>query len=99
MVVRKLSEKSTKAEILAAYEEMSKEKTILKSQLDKLAKETSVVQAKPISEPKLAMNQSATVQQRMNSIIDNLGKIQLGVGSAVSELSEQLTTEASKLQE
>ncbi|MBD2306274.1 hypothetical protein H6G17_12205 [Chroococcidiopsis sp. FACHB-1243] len=99
MVVRKLSEKSTKAEILAAYEEMSKEKTILKSQLDKLAKETLVVQAKPISEPKLAMNQSATVQQRMNSIIDNLGKIQLGVGSAVSELSEQLTTEASKLQE
>ncbi|NHC36456.1 hypothetical protein [Scytonema millei] len=99
MVARKLSEKSTKAEILAAYEEMSKEKTILKSQFDKLAKETLVVQAKPVSEPKLAMNQSATVQQRMNSIIDNLGKIQLGVGSAVSELSEQLTTEAAKLQE
>ena len=45
------------------------------------------------------MNQSSTVQQKMNSIIDNLGKIQLGVGSAVSELSEHFTTEATKLQE
>ena len=99
LVAKKLNEKNTKAEILAAYDELSKENTVLKSQLDKLAKETPVVQAKITAEPKLAMSQPSTVQQRMNFIIDNLGKIQLGVGSAISELSEQLTTEATKLQE
>lgn len=42
------------------------------------------------------MNESQTLQQKMNYIIERLGKIQLGFGRAVSELSEQLTTEASK---
>lgn len=99
MVARKPSAKSTKVEILAAYDELVKEKIALKSQLDKLAKEAAIpVKEKSTPEPKPDMNQSSTVQ-KMNFVIDSLGKIQLGVGSAVSELSEQLTTEASKLQE
>lgn len=99
MVTKKPSAKSTKAEILAAYDELTKE-TAIKSQLDQLAKEKpSPVKEKQIigGEPK--MNSSLSVQQKMNSTIENLAKIQLGFGSAVSELSEQLTREASKLQE
>jgi hypothetical protein len=45
------------------------------------------------------MNKSQSVQQKMNTTLESLAQIQLGIGSAVSELSEQLTTEASKLQE
>jgi uncharacterized coiled-coil protein SlyX len=45
------------------------------------------------------MNQPSTVQQKMNYTIESLAKIQLGFGSAANELSEQLTTQASKLAE
>ena len=99
MVAKKPSAKSTKTEILTAYDELTKEKAALKSQLDRIAKE----QPFPVKEKEIVvvpnMNKSQMLQQKMNYTIENLGKIQLGFGSAVSELSEQLTTEASKLQE
>ncbi|HCF28314.1 MAG TPA: hypothetical protein DEV81_14185, partial [Cyanobacteria bacterium UBA11049] len=99
MVTKKPSAKSTKAEILTAYDELTKEKAALKSQLDRIAKE----QPSPVEEKQIVvepnMNKSQILQQKMNYTIESLGKIQLGFGSAVSELSEQLTTEASKLQE
>ena len=98
MVAKKPSAKSTKTEILTAYDELTKEKAALKSQLDRIAKE----QPFPVKEKEIVvvpnMNKSQMLQQKMNYTIENLGKIQLGFGSAVSELSEQLTTEASKLQ-
>jgi hypothetical protein len=101
MPAKKPTEKSTKVEILQAYEELVKEKSTLKSQLDQALKSSSstVVKEKPLSEPKIVMNQAASIQQKMNSTIENLVKIQLGFGSAASELSEQLTTKASKLAE
>lgn len=43
--------------------------------------------------------QSQVARERMKQTIEGLAKLQLGFGGAVSELSEQLTSEASKLQE
>jgi hypothetical protein len=103
VVVRKPNEKNTKVEILQAYEELAKEKVALKSQVDQLAKANNSVTQQPeqpkIVEPKIAMNQPKTVQQKMNNTIESLVKIQMGFGSAASELSEQLTTQASTLAE
>ncbi len=100
MVVKKLNEKNTKAQIIEAYEELAREKLALNSQLDQLRKENiSETKDKPKIEKEIAMNQPSTVQQKMNSAIADLEKIQLGFGSAASELSEQLSTKASELAE
>ncbi len=114
MTIKKPSAKSTKAEILEAYEELSKEKASIKSQLDQAIKEkkTTPVVKEQIKEQvkesvkietkiedKSVMNQSQSAQQKINVTIESLAKIQLGFGSAVSELSEQLSTKASQLEE
>ncbi len=101
--MKKPTEKNTKVEILQAYEELVKEKAALKSQFEQAVKSnnsTSSVATKKIElEPKITMNSSASIQQRMNYTIESLTKIQLGFGSAANELSEQLITKASKLAE
>ncbi|MBR8834626.1 MAG: hypothetical protein DSM106950_11450 [Stigonema ocellatum SAG 48.90 = DSM 106950] len=100
MVAKKLNEKNTKAEIIQAYEEVAKEKAALKSQLEQQMKENnSGTKDQPKVEQKTAMNQHSSVQQKMNYTITSLETIQLGFGSAASELSEQLSTQASKLAE
>ncbi|MDZ7956293.1 MAG: hypothetical protein RMY34_00025 [Aulosira sp. DedQUE10] len=100
MVAKKPTDKNTKAEILQAYEELAKETAAVKSQLTQTLKENqSVPKEKPKLEPIPAMNAPSTVQQKMNYTIESLAKIQLGFGSAANELSEQLTTQASKLAE
>lgn len=100
MVVKKPTDKNTKVEILQAYEELTKEKAALKSELDQVAKENqSGTKEQPKLEQKTAINQLFTVQQKMNNTIESLAKIQLGFGSAANELSEQLTIKASKLEE
>jgi hypothetical protein len=97
MATRKPSDKNTKVEILQAYDELAKDKAALKSQLDQLQNGSQFTQEKPNLEPTTAMNQSSTIQQKMNFTIESLANIQLGFGSAASELSEQLTNQASKL--
>jgi uncharacterized coiled-coil protein SlyX len=100
VVAKKPTDKSTKAEILQAYEELAKETASVKTQLNQVLKENqSVTKDKPKLEPKTAMTQPSTIQQKMNYTIESLAKIQLGFGSAANELSEQLTTQASKLAE
>lgn len=102
MVVKKPSAKSTKAEILEAFDELASEKAELKSQIDKLTKNPqSQVIKEQIVLPlvKEVMNPSQAVQQKMNYTIESLVKVQMGFGTAVSELSEQLTTKASNLEE
>ncbi|OUL23475.1 hypothetical protein BV378_21250 [Nostoc sp. RF31YmG] len=100
MVVKKPTDKSTKAEILQAYEELAKETAAVKTQLNQALKESqAVAKEKPKLEIKTTMNPQSTVQQKMNYTIESLAKIQLGFGSAANELSEQLTTQASKLAE
>lgn len=103
MVVKKPSAKSTKAEILEAFDELAKERAEIKSQFDKLANSSSQVsvvkEPSALPQKKEAMNQSQSVQQKMNYTIESLAKVQMGFGTAVSELSEQLTTKASSLEE
>jgi uncharacterized coiled-coil protein SlyX len=100
VVVKKPTDKNTKVEILQAYEELAKEKAALKSELEKVAKENqSGTKEEPKLEQKIVMNQLSSVQQKMNNTIESLAKIQLGFGSAANELSEQLTTKASQLEE
>ncbi|MCW5317008.1 hypothetical protein GTQ43_25270 [Nostoc sp. KVJ3] len=100
MVVKKPTDKNTKVEILQAYEELAKEKAALNSELEKVAKgNQSGTKEQPKLEQKTSMNQLSSVQQKMNNTIESLAKIQLGFGSAANELSEQLTTKASKLEE
>jgi len=97
---RKVSDKSTKAEILEAYKEAAEEKVALESQMKQLnasPKQTAVPE-KPIVEAKKPMALTEN-QQKMQSTIDNLILLQFGFGGAVSELSEKLTSEATKLEE
>jgi uncharacterized coiled-coil protein SlyX len=100
MAVKKLTDKNTKAEILQAYEDLTKETSAIKLQLNQVLKDNqSINKEKPQTELNQFMNQSATIQEKMNYTIENLVKIQLGFGSAVNELSEKLTTQASRLGE
>ncbi|UKO97769.1 hypothetical protein [Nostoc sp. UHCC 0870] len=100
MTTKKLTDKNTKAEILQAYEDLTKETSALKLQINQGLKEKeSVNKEQPKAEPKQLINQPVTIQQKMNYTIENLAKIQLGFGSAANELSEKLTTQASKLEE
>ncbi|MBW4601699.1 MAG: hypothetical protein KME29_19525 [Calothrix sp. FI2-JRJ7] len=109
MPAKKPTDKNTKAEILQAYEELAKEKAALKTELDAAAKNSSnnstasapktTVKEKPVVVEKTTMNSGASVQQKMNSTIESLIKIQMGFGSAANELSELLTARALKLAE
>lgn len=99
MATKKLTEKSTKAEILEAYNELLKEKAAPKTQATTTVVEKTQVEKPQVQQPKTVMNQSQSLQQRMNNTLESLMKIQLGFGSAASELSEQLTTRAAKLSE
>jgi chromosome segregation ATPase len=105
MAAKKPTERNTKAEILEAFDEVAKEKAELKAQLDRLSKENQVLEKQTATkdttnpQPKTIMDRSQSLQQQMNNTIEGLAKIQLGFGSAVSNLSEQLTTQATGLQE
>lgn len=133
-MAKKFNTKSTKAEIIQAYEELEKEKAEVEEKLKQAQQQPKANVAKqppppppvkqtvtpvppsppvaaipaipaipakpePILEVSKTMNSSQPIQQKMEYTIDNLNKLQLGFGSAVSELSEKLTAEASKLQE
>lgn len=99
MVTKKPSAKNTKAEILEAFDELAHEKAALKSQVEQLAKDKQVQVKETQIIQSHNMNQSQSVQQKMNYTIEDLVKIQLGFGSAVSELSQELTSKASHLEE
>ncbi|MCA1992384.1 MAG: hypothetical protein LDL41_10150 [Coleofasciculus sp. S288] len=99
----KPSEKNTKAQILEAYDTLLEERKALEVQVKQLQKEQKnkppVVSDKNNHQSSTAMNQQPAVQDKMIYTIDSLVKLQLGFGSAVSELSERLTSEAAKLEE
>src|SRR5919199_1319136 len=97
---KRVSDKSTKAEILEAYKEAAQEKSLLESQIQQLnaSQKQTPAPEKPIVEAQkpMALTQNP---QKMQSTIDNLILLQFGFGGAVSELSEKLTSEAAKLEE
>ena len=102
-MTKKLSDKNTKAELLEGYAQLQEEKKALESQIKQLQKEPKdqpPVATEKTSQPQgTAMNQQQNVKDKMSSTIDSLVKLQLGFGSAVSDLSEKLTSEAAKLEE
>jgi hypothetical protein len=99
----KPTDKNTKAQILEAYDRLAEERKALETQLKQLQKEQkanppAVVSQNNLRQPVAAMNQHV-VQDKMIYTIDSIVKLQSGFGSAVSELSEKLTVEATKLEE
>ena len=99
-MAKKVTAKSTKAEILEAFAELQREKTSLESTIKKINKSNSTSSistvTKSVSEPK-TMPSSITLQADINQTIQNLEKLQVSFGGAVSKLSEKLITEASDL--
>lgn len=95
-----INSKSTKAEILAAYKEIEKQKKTLESELKNASKTSSVVNH-TTSQPAVKRTIS-TANKNSNKDISNtiisLTQIQSGFGGAVSSLSEQLITQATQLE-
>ncbi len=96
--------RNTKAQILDAYNDLLKERNTLQKQFDNLqqaqkATPPPVVETTP-SRPVKAMSQQPVdqTQDKMTATINTLAELQAGFGSAVSELSEKLTSKAAQLQ-
>ncbi|SKB13271.1 conserved hypothetical protein [Planktothrix sp. PCC 11201] len=98
-MTKKVSDRNTKAELLEAYQELAQEKNDLETQIKQLS--STPKEVKPISEEKTKpMTPTPVVQKpKMQQTIDHLLLLQTGFGSAINELSEQLTSEAIKLGE
>lgn len=109
MAKKKITARNTKAEILQAFEELQSEKSTLESQVKQLNKEVKTILPQP---PKVTeippqettkahktMNQTKLIQADLEQILKNLEQLQIGFGSAASQLSEQLIKEASTLAE
>jgi DNA repair exonuclease SbcCD ATPase subunit len=101
----KVTAKSTKAQILEAYKELDKEKSQLQSQLKQAEKQAKTAykplvgtEAKPPSTQPQTMMKNNTNHYNINQIIQSLEQLQVGFGSAVSQLSEHLIAEASSLE-
>jgi hypothetical protein len=97
-MAQKPTDKNTKAEILAAYNQLADEKKALETEAKNIQKQTTLSAKVVPAEPKATMNTGSN-QDKVNNTIANLDSIQLGFGAAVSQLSEKLTTEAAKLAE
>lgn len=98
----KPTDKNTKAEILTAYNQLVDEKKALEAQVKnarQAATPASIPTAKVVKDEPKAMTNAGSTQDKVNQTITNLDSLQLGFGSAVSELSEKLTAEAAKLAE
>ena len=92
------SERSTKAQILKAYDQLMVERDALEAEVkqlqQKLKKQTSMA-AIPTGGKE---RPEAEAGDKMTATIDTLGQLQSGFGGAVSELSEQLTSKSAQLQ-
>lgn len=102
-MTKKISDRNTKAEILEGYAQVLEEKKALESQLKQVKKEPKdqapVVTNQAYNSQEIAMKSNQTVKDKMNDTIESLVKLQSGFGSAVSDLSEKLTSEAAKLEQ
>jgi chaperonin cofactor prefoldin len=99
MAIKKPNDKNTKAEILAAFNELLSEKKTLELQLSGAKQPEVERNGKSTPTPEIQMNSAPANLQKIESIIEVLSRLQFNFGSAVSDLSEKLATEAVKLQE
>jgi hypothetical protein len=98
-MAREVSAKSTKTEILEAYEELVREHQTLQARLQELRtgqqtvlpRAPQVIEAKPFAE--------AVKGTTVHEVLQGLSVLRTGFGSAISALSAQLTAEATKLAE
>lgn len=97
-----INSKSTKAEILAAYKELEKQKKSLESeikqQVQKKLTVAPIASSTAINVKPAVLTRNQDVAQDLSQTIQSLEKIQSGFGGAVSNLSEQLTAEATELE-
>ncbi|MGK7946817.1 MAG: hypothetical protein AB4058_20340 [Microcystaceae cyanobacterium] len=103
-MTQKITAKSTKAQILEAFDELEKEKIQLEKQVKKLSKaQGSETSSPPPKSTKMnenaAMKPPATPNQNITQTLQVLEKLQVGFGSSVSNLSEQLIAEATTLED
>ncbi|MDY6807006.1 MAG: hypothetical protein SXA11_24790 [Cyanobacteriota bacterium] len=106
-MAKRVNSKNTKAEILDAFSELKKEKSALESQLNQLNKDNpsaaisidAASQVNPTLEAIKSMKSSMNEKPKLQYTIESLIMLQAGFGGAVSELSENLTSEATKLEE
>ncbi|MDJ0724728.1 MAG: hypothetical protein QNJ38_06420 [Prochloraceae cyanobacterium] len=101
---KRVTAKNTKAEILDAFEELKKEKSNLEREIRQLKKTIPEEVATIVTSPTKTSNGdrtnlSANSSPNIVKVIENLKSLQVGFGSAVSNLSKQLITEASSLEE
>ncbi|MEO0488485.1 MAG: hypothetical protein AAFZ49_02850 [Cyanobacteria bacterium J06659_2] len=107
MTTKRLNTKNTKAEILTAYNDLINEKKSLEMQLVTAQKTVSHPAPNQNGKPQVTVIQEAILPevtstanpQGVESIIEDLTRLQFNFGGAASALSEQLTSEALKLQE
>ncbi|MEB3882096.1 hypothetical protein [Lyngbya sp. CCY1209] len=95
-MAKKISDRNTKAEILEAYQELQKEKSSLQSQLPKSAANgngAATATQNVIKKPQKS-NQS-----KLEATLASLTMFQSNFGGVIGEISEQLTSEASRLEE
>jgi hypothetical protein len=98
-MAREVSAKSTKTEILEAYEDLVREYQTLQAHLEELRagqktalpRTPQVTEAKPFTE--------AVKGTTLHEVLQGLSVLRTGFGSAISALSAQLTAEATKLAE
>lgn len=106
-MAKRVNSKNTKAEILDAFSELKKEKSALESELKQLNQDNSGVaisledasQVNPTLEAIKSMKSSSNEKPKLQHTIESLLMLQAGFGGSVSELSENLTSEAIKLGE
>lgn len=99
-----INSKSTKAEILAAYKEIEKQKKSLESQLKNMPKTNSVISktshqaTNKITQTKSSALINKDNKQDITQTILSLEKIKNSCGAALSNLSESLITESTQLE-
>ena len=92
-----INSKNTKAEILAAYKDLEKQKKVLESEIKQQAQKKPVASSAIAPTKPAASKASQNTSQDLGKTIQSLEQIQGGFGNAVSNLSEQLIAEATEL--
>ena len=95
-----INSKNTKAEILAAFEQLQQEKQAAEKEIKKLQQQPILSPIQPPKPPETMTPTSSTPINTSNNLDDtlaNLEQLKLSFGGTVSNLSEKLITEATGL--
>ena len=93
------SERSTKAQILAAYDALLDKHKAVEANANQLEKQLKEKRVAPSSAPSSDRPKPTLTGDQMMAVIETLAMLQSGFGGAINELSEKLTSKAAQLQE